>query len=91
MGSTYERQWDSEEPNLTVAQEQLLPKAKSLLSETPTILECRAALRVMHVGDYMPLAQQVTERTWVLGALGSRGLLYHAYLAQQLVSKIGDV
>jgi glycine/D-amino acid oxidase-like deaminating enzyme len=45
---------------------------------------CRATLRVMRAGHYFPIAERVTDNVWALTALGSRGLLYHAYLGKLL-------
>ena len=36
------------------------------------------------------LVQQLDERTWAFGGLGSRGLLYHALLGRELAAQIGN-
>ncbi|HEX4839403.1 MAG TPA: FAD-dependent oxidoreductase [Rhabdochlamydiaceae bacterium] len=79
LGSTYERDFMSEEPDLE--------KAVSLLQPEEKVLGCRAAIRVTNPAHYFPLLEQINRKTWALTAFGSRGLLYHAYFGK----KIADV
>lgn len=90
VGATYERAFDSEEPDLAKAKELLLPLVAAHFPAllNASILGCRAGIRVSCRGDYFPLVKKLNEKTWVVTGLGSRGLLYHAYLAEMLASKL---
>ena len=87
LGSTYERGLVDEAPDLDTALLDLVPKAQILVPEWKEIQvrECRARVRVAHIGHYFPLLKQVEEKSWVMTALASRGLLYHGYGAKILV------
>lgn len=86
LGSTYERGFETETPCLKTAKELILTHLKKhfpLCSEFK-ILKCLAAIRVSHQKSYHPIADQIDSKTWVLTAMGSRGLLYHSYLGKKL-------
>ncbi len=91
-GATYERGYTSETPDLAKAL-QLLQKNDLPLPETPEILDCKAGVRLARRGHYLPYVGQVKENVWGFAGLGSRGLLYHAYLGKKLAAAIckGDV
>lgn len=92
VGSTYERNV-SEEADPAFAAADILPKVSIYFPEIATaeVLEARAAMRVVRIGHYIPMVGQLDERTWVITAMGSRGLLYHAYFAKLLAAAIcGD-
>jgi glycine/D-amino acid oxidase-like deaminating enzyme len=76
VGSTYERDVIDEIPD----QE----KAVSLLKPTLPVLDCRAGIRVTNPAHYFPILEKVGSRHYVITALGSRGLLYHALLGSRL-------
>ena len=76
IGSTYEREFIDELPNIEVA--------KKLLHPDATVLDCRAGVRVTNPAHYFPIVEKINPKTWVMTALGSRGLLYHAFLASSL-------
>ncbi len=86
VGSTYEKGVVSEEPDLAFAQKEILPKIAFIFPEVDQlkILGCKAGFRVSRNGNPYPIAGRLSEKAWVFTALGSRGLLYHAYLAQLL-------
>jgi len=85
-GATYEREFVSANPDRTRAEELLLPHFKKHFPELDGLqaIDCRAAVRVVRKGDYFPLIQRINPKTWAVTGFGSRGLLYHAYLAEQL-------
>ncbi len=86
LGATYERRFDSEEPNLAFAcelMEQKLAHFSSLVGPLK-VVDCRAAVRVAMPDQYIPFCGQVGKKHWAVTGLGSRGLLYHAYLAERL-------
>lgn len=91
LGATYERQFFTEEPSLEEAKRILLAQSTSLLpmDYVPNILDCCSGIRLIRQGQYVPYVDRVTQGVWVLGALGSRGLLYHAYLGSLLAHAIG--
>lgn len=76
IGSTYERDVMDEIPDRE--------KAIQLLNPTLPVLDCRAGIRVTNPAHYFPILKQMGPRCHVITALGSRGLLYHAFLANQL-------
>ncbi len=51
------------------------------------LLSHQAGIRVAS-HDHRPIAAQVAPKTWAFTALGSKGLLYHAWLAKQLAGDI---
>lgn len=92
VGSTYERGDMTESPNLQFAQQELFPKVGFFYPEVENleVLEARAAFRVTRVGHYLPIAERIDDRTWVLTALGSRGLLYHACFGEKIAQEISS-
>jgi glycine/D-amino acid oxidase-like deaminating enzyme len=80
LGATYERDFTDDAP--------CIETACALLKPETQVLDCRAAIRVTNPAHYFPILSQLNPTTWVMTALGSRGLLYHAYLAKLLVQKI---
>jgi glycine/D-amino acid oxidase-like deaminating enzyme len=88
LGSTYERDLDSEGVNLERAKAELLPRAKILFAESElTVLECRAAMRVAPI-NHLPIIEELKPGLYVFTGLGSRGLIYHALFAKRLVDEI---
>lgn len=87
LGSTYERTFHDDAPDLQTALDQLQPKLNLLLPEAinAPVIDCRAGVRVAFSGHYMPRIEKLTDKCWAVTGLGSRGLLYHAYLAEQFV------
>lgn len=91
LGATYERNFTDDQIDLPKAlslQEQIgafFPLAKNL-----KVHECRAGIRVKRKGHYLPFVGKVQERIWMITGMGSRGLLYHAYLGKMLSSAILD-
>lgn len=62
-------------------------KALKLLQHLPDFkpLEIRSAVRIAPKIGYRPILQQIGPKTWILTGFGSRGLLYHAMFAKNLV------
>ncbi|MBS3904841.1 MAG: FAD-binding oxidoreductase [Simkania sp.] len=86
-GATYEKQFTDEEPDL-VAALTLLEQHKTSLPPEAKILDCRAGVRLARRGHYIPFVDRVEKNIWCIGALGSRGLLYHALLGHRLAKAI---
>lgn len=80
LGATYEREFKDDQP--------CKETAIALLQPATTVLDCRAGIRVTNPAHYFPILQQLDPKTWVITALGSRGLLYHAYLGKQLRNRL---
>lgn len=89
IGATYERGFSTLLPDESVAKIELYPKACKIIPflKSSTIVNCKAGVRAT-TPDRMPLIANYDERTWILSGMGSRGLLYHAYFAEQLVRNI---
>lgn len=77
VGATYERDVIDEVPDKE--------KAISLLNPSLPVVDCRAGIRVTNPAHYFPIMEQVGRTCYVITALGSRGLLYHAYMAANLL------
>jgi glycine/D-amino acid oxidase-like deaminating enzyme len=90
IGSTYQRGDLTDIPQPELAKEVLFPKVGSFFPsvEKLEVIDCRAAFRVMRIGHYLPIATRVKENIWVLTAMGSRGLLYHAHFGKELAREI---
>lgn len=80
LGATYERDFTSSKPDLEVAIQLLNPKMP--------VIECRSGIRVTNPAHYFPILEQIDPKTWVITALGSRGLLYHGYMGQLLTQAL---
>ena len=84
IGATYERSFSDFLPHKEQAWEQLMPKIVDffpLLAQSE-ILECRAGFRASPI-HHLPLMGK-HGKFWFLAGLGSRGLLYHAWLGRRL-------
>jgi glycine/D-amino acid oxidase-like deaminating enzyme len=80
LGATYERDFTDENPSEETAIALLQPATK--------VLDCRAGIRVTNPAHYFPILEQIDPKTWVITALGSRGLLYHAYLGKKITQTV---
>lgn len=81
IGGTYERELIDETPSLETA--------VRLLKPSYPVLKCQAGIRVTNPAHYFPILEQLSAKVWVITALGSRGLLYHALMAERLAKNIG--
>jgi glycine/D-amino acid oxidase-like deaminating enzyme len=52
------------------------------------LIEVRAGMRTSRPKGYRPILQKISEKIWVFSGLGSRGMLYHAYLGKALAEAI---
>jgi glycine/D-amino acid oxidase-like deaminating enzyme len=82
VGATYERGYTHDLPDLPQA-------LKGLEGHFPefctTILDCRAGIRVVNRTHYLPIAQKLSEKLYILTGMGSRGLLYHAHFTKLIL------
>lgn len=85
LGSTYERNFEDDKPNLEQAY--ALLKEPSAVFNLPfdkaSIKRVRSGVR-LNAPNRLPFMGQLNEKVWVFSAMSSKGLLYHALLAQEL-------
>lgn len=88
VGATYEKQYSSESPDVEAAKEEILPKVRTFFPKIDelNLISCRAGIRA-GTPDRKPLIAQINNTCWVLTGMGSKGLLYHALFAEELVKK----
>lgn len=89
VGATYERDNRENKVDFKRASEEILPRAYELfppLTHQP-ILACYAGLRATSP-QHRPLIKRLSASEWVLTGMGSKGLLYHALYAEELVRQI---
>ncbi|HSX12661.1 MAG TPA: FAD-dependent oxidoreductase [Rhabdochlamydiaceae bacterium] len=87
IGSTYERGFEDDQPCLEAALKDLLSSKERFLKDAK-IVDCKAAVRVARKEGYLPIAEKIGPRAYVLTGMGSRGLLYHAYYGKLLAQSI---
>ncbi|NGX37121.1 MAG: tRNA 5-methylaminomethyl-2-thiouridine biosynthesis bifunctional protein MnmC [Chlamydiae bacterium] len=84
IGSTYEREFQSDAPDLEIAKKMLgCPEGE--------IIRCKAGVRVCNRSHYLPIIEQVADNAHVFTALGSRGLLYHGLYGRILAQRIQSI
>lgn len=93
VGATYERGDVTESTNLLQSQKLLFGKISKFYPDVEHLeaIESSSAIRVMRQGHYLPIAEQISFRLWTLTAMGSRGLLYHAYFGEKLAQAIEGI
>lgn len=89
LGTTFERGFSSPLPDMEKAAKEILPKAALFFPEIAQakIINCKAGIRVS-TPNHMPLVGHWKNNVWVITGMGSKGLLYHALMAEQLATKI---
>lgn len=89
VGATYEKGNVTDTPQLERAIEEILPKAYELFPplRSAQVMRCQAGLRAV-APLHRPLIQRLDSRQWVITGMGSKGLLYHALFARQLVDQL---
>lgn len=86
LGSTYEKEFSSEQPDRKRAQELL--QDKLAFCPEAKILECKAGVRVAAHDHYLPLLEKIAPNAHVFTGLGSRGLLYHGLYGRALALRL---
>jgi glycine/D-amino acid oxidase-like deaminating enzyme len=88
VGATHEHHFRAEDPDQK-AVEDLYPKALELYPplKEAKVLNVKAACRCT-TSNRLPFAGLVQDNVYAITGMGSRGLLYHAYFAEQLVNRI---
>ncbi|MFV0340221.1 MAG: NAD(P)/FAD-dependent oxidoreductase [Parachlamydiaceae bacterium] len=89
IGATYEHVFHDAKPDREIAVRELYQKACSIYPplEGAAILDVRAGLRAS-MPNRMPFAGKIGDKLYALVGMGSKGLLYHAYFADQLVESL---
>ena len=89
VGATYERGINEAVTAIETAQKELLPKAIELYPslKEASMMNCYAGMRAA-TPNHLPLLQQLSPRQWILTGMGSKGLLYHALYAKELVERL---
>lgn len=88
LGSTYEREYTTESCDHLVAQKNLLPKLCVFSKDPMHVMGCKAGIRLVRKNSYIPYVDDLGNGCYWMGAMGSRGLLYHAYLGSLLAEAI---
>ena len=86
LGSTYERGTLTEEPCLGTATDLILEQAGQYMADMSSfkVEGCLSGVRVVSRKSYHPIIKQLSEKLFVITAMGSRGLLYHSYMGKAL-------
>lgn len=89
VGATFERGFQTTTIDLDRAISELLPKAIELYPplKDASILDCYAGVRAV-TPHHLPLIESISPTCWVITGMGSKGLLYHALFAKELVQMI---
>lgn len=85
VGSTFERGFQSIEPDWAVAVAEIMPKVTAMIPalENAHVLNCFAGIRSTSP-NHLPITKQIDNKTWMISGMGSKGLLYHALVAKKL-------
>jgi glycine/D-amino acid oxidase-like deaminating enzyme len=85
VGATYERNFLDRSVDKQSAIDQIMPQATAILPDlaNETILDIQVGIRASGP-KHLPVAEQVSENVFVIGAMGSKGLLFHAHYAKKL-------
>lgn len=89
VGATYERHFTSEQADEEYARSDILPKLHACFPalKTAKVVGCRAGVRAS-TARHRPLIVNVGKGRWVLTGMGSKGLLYHALFAKEIVDAL---
>ena len=94
VGATFERDAIDWEPNLEQAKQLLFPKLKQMIPQFDESkiesMECAAGVRAT-TPDHLPFIKQLDSKNWLITGLGSKGLLYHALYAKQLLQRVFSI
>lgn len=89
VGATYEKQYTTDAIDIETAQAELLPKAHLLFPPLKHSILLNGYVGVRAgTPDRLPFFKQLSPKLWVLGGMGSKGLLYHALFAKKLVETL---
>lgn len=91
VGATFERNFKDEQTDIEAAKSSILHKAIALIPalKGAKVLACHAGIRGRTPG-HLPIIKKVMPKTWVVAGMGSKGILYHALFAKQLIKQISE-
>lgn len=91
VGSSYERNFKNTSVDLESAIAEIMPKAEHILPSLAQaeIIQGYTGLRSVTL-NHLPFCEKLhtNVNTWILSGMGSKGLLYHALMAKELVTTI---
>ncbi len=89
LGATFEREFESYEPDIEYAVNYLMPYLEKMYPALmdAEVISCQAGIRVA-APDHLPLVKRLAHGHFVITGMGSKGLLYHAYFAKALCRDI---
>lgn len=90
-GATFEREFKNEKPDTDVAIPLIMSKITPFFPALAKaqILSCHAGIRATSPENHhLPLVGRISEKQWYITGLGSKGLLYHAWLGDLLAQAI---
>jgi glycine/D-amino acid oxidase-like deaminating enzyme len=83
LGSTYEHDFEKID-----AKKSILESAKEYLDADFKIEGLKAGVRLAKRSSYLPFVSRISQKLSIIGAMGSRGLLYHAFCGDLLAQNI---
>lgn len=89
IGNTFERDFKDSKPEPDKAIEILWPKLMEYFPgfSKDLILDVKAGVR-LNAPSRLPVLSQINNNIWAFTALGSKGMLYHAYLGEILAKAV---
>lgn len=89
VGSTYERHYLNGVADTATAENLLLPKAIALFPALADaqVVDVYAGIRAS-APLHRPIVEPLAENHWIFTGLGSKGMLWHALLAQELAEQL---
>lgn len=89
LGSTYERGYLSEDPDPEHAKSAIFPKVEEFWPDllSGDIESVAAGIRATTQSSY-PIVARFPNNRWAITGMGSKGLLYHAWIAQKVATSI---
>ncbi len=89
VGATYEKGYSEAVTDINTAKQEILPKAYQLFPslQKASIINCYAGMRAV-TPQRRPFLKFIPPNCWVLTGMGSKGLLYHALFAKELVREL---
>jgi glycine/D-amino acid oxidase-like deaminating enzyme len=89
VGATFEKNYTHAGPDMAAAAADIMPKVTAMIPALAKakVRRCDAGLRLVTPTRF-PFAEKIGQRQWALTGLGSKGLLYHALMAEKLAHRI---
>jgi len=90
LGATYEHNFQDMKVDDNV--NQVVERIRTFFPSVDKlkIIDAKAGIRIKQKGTYLPLVKRLDNANWLFSCLGSRGLLYHSYLAKKLAYAIKE-